>query len=653
MKNREEKDREEKDREEKDREEKDREEKDREEKDGGMKSGEIREKNRKSGVKSENARIGASGEKGEKVRVGVKSGEKRGAKSGAGSGARRERVRNAVKVFFALLLALVLVLSTLTPLLMSFGETDDDRLMVNGVVDDVLREDRLVQHLRIRLGSGAYDGLYLETVYDRGKSEVGGSNGATGNEAQGSKGAQAPLATGDKVIVSLEKDRGGAISRSFVVGKGEMANVQSMMKTQGKVVEVIEESEAHVQTVKVELRGSSYKGVEVVVPFDRDPDKSGQLLAPLKAGDGVAVYVETDKYGAVKSAYAMTGGASSAQLMRVGGTVTSVIEEKVDSVAKTHTQIVRVRFHSDVFKGLECIAQFERNAYFNEGYLLEPVEEGTEVILQVERDMYGAVSKAYVADVKREHLIWWLVALFFICLLLVGGLKGVKAIVSLLVTGIMVFFVFIPLILRGHNPVLLSILVCIFVVAVSFLIISGVHRKTLAATAGTVFGIVIAGVLFLIFTELMRISGITTEHARMLLFIPQKIQLDFKGLLFAGVLIASMGASMDIGMTVASTVNEVGINSPDIKRFALFKAGLNVGRDAMATMTNTLILAYVGTSLNMVLLLSANSIQPIVYLNWEILAVEIARALTATIGLVSAIPITAFIAAELFDKKRK
>lgn len=318
-------------------------------------------------------------------------------------------------------------------------------------------------------------------------------------------------------------------------------------------------------------------------------------------------------------------------------------------------QILKVRVTSPgPYNGLVIDAEYERNAYFNEKYLLSELKAGDKVVLHAEKDKYGAISKAYVADVDRHNTLIWLVGVFFAGLLLVGGLKGgLKAIFSLLLTGVMVFLVFIPLILKGYNAVILSIAVCIVVITLSFLIISGFHRKTLAATAGTAVGIVIAGVLFLVFSAIMKITGVADEHAKMLIFSAHTVAIDLKGLLFAGVLIASMGASMDIGMTVASTVNEVEANSPGISKFALFKAGLNVGRDAMATMANTLILAYTGTSLNLILLLSLNNIKPIVFLNWEILAIEITRALTATIGLLSAIPVTAYIAAELFDKKAR
>lgn len=327
-----------------------------------------------------------------------------------------------------------------------------------------------------------------------------------------------------------------------------------------------------------------------------------------------------------------------------------VLKDKGENERKTQT--VEVRITSGIYEGEIVDALFERNAYYSTKYILDSLEPGAKVILHIEKDKYGAISKAYVADTNREGTLLFLLLLFFGILILVGGFKGVKAIASLVITALALFLVFIPGILRGFDPVLLSILTCMFVITVSFLIISGFSRKTAAAIAGTLFGIIVAGLLFLLFSSLMRISGISDEHARSLLFIPQQIQFEFRGLLFAGILIASMGACMDIGMTVASTVNEVGETSPGITKMALFRAGTNVGKDAMATMTNTLILAYAGTSLNIILLLSANDVPSINYLNWELIAIEITRALTATIGLVSAIPITAFIAAELFDKKR-
>lgn len=577
----------------------------------------------------------------------------------------KEKMREGIKIALAIILALILVLTTLSPLMTVFGESGeptDSSPRASDTAGEIPPHSEAADRqgaqlfgatvlsleggnqVKIRFNTGIWKDLAYVAVYDPARP----SDASRAGELQ----------KNDKVIVSVKIDGNGAPASAEIVEKGEMANREKVFVIPAKVLETVREDADAVQWIQVEMKGDAYKGLELLVPFDRkdrtapaEQNGGATLLPALKKGDGVTLYVETDKYGAISKAYVQMQK-SKAETERMYGVVTEVLEERIDSAAKTHTQMVTVRLDSREWKGLECYAQFERNAYFNEGYLLDELSVGDKVVLQLEKDIQGAISKAYVADVKKEHLIYLLIALFFLCLILVGGWKGVKAIVSLILTAIMVFFVFIPLILKGYPPVLLSMAVCIVVVALSFLIITGWNRKTFAAAAGTIFGIIIAGVMFLIFTSLMKITGVISEHARMLLFIPQKIHIDFKGLLFAGVLIASMGASMDIGMTVSSTVNEVGINSPGIRKMALFRAGLNVGRDAMATMTNTLILAYVGTSLNLVLLLNANSVHSIVFLNWEILAVEITRALTATIGLVSAIPITAFIAAELFDKTR-
>lgn len=320
----------------------------------------------------------------------------------------------------------------------------------------------------------------------------------------------------------------------------------------------------------------------------------------------------------------------------------------VDSADDALKQVVTVRITSGIYSGREAKAQYERNAFFSDKYVLDPIQVGQRVILHVEKDRYGGISIAYVSGHERDLPMLWLFGLFCLVLLVVGRSKGIKAILSLLVTVLAILFFLLPMILKGYNPVMLSILTCIFVVCVSLLIISGFNRKTVAAIIGTIGGVITAGVLFLIFSNLMHITGIMDEQANLLLYIPQQIAIDFKGLLFAGILVASMGASMDIGIAVASSINEVRENSPGIGHKALFRAGMNVGKDAMATMTNTLILAYTGTSINLMLLLIAHERPFINFMNWEIIGIEVTRALTATIGLVAAIPLTAFVAAQLF-----
>lgn len=327
---------------------------------------------------------------------------------------------------------------------------------------------------------------------------------------------------------------------------------------------------------------------------------------------------------------------------------------RVDAEDKSNKQLATVRITSGIYKDQETQVEYQRDFLLNGKYILEPLQVGNRLILRVEKNRYGGIAIAYVSGHEHDIPMLWLFGLFCLILVVVGLGKGLKAILSLSVTVLSVIFFLLPMILKGYDPVLLSILTCAFVVCVSLLIISGFNRKTLAAMIGTIGGVITAGVLFLVFSSIMHITGIVgDEHATFLLSVLQSVSIDFKGLLFAGILIASMGASMDIGIAVASSINEVCENSPGIGRKALFKAGMNVGKDAMATMTNTLILAYTGTSINLMLLLIVNKLPFFSFMNWEPIAIEVTRALTATIGLVAAIPLTALVASRLFGHVKK
>ena len=193
---------------------------------------------------------------------------------------------------------------------------------------------------------------------------------------------------------------------------------------------------------------------------------------------------------------------------------------------------------------------------------------------------------------------------------------------------------------------------CILIIAVTLLIISGFNKKTLSAIIGTAGGVLIAGIIALIVGSAAKLTGFGDDESQMLMYIPQNITFDFRGLLFAGILIGTMGATMDVGMSIASAMHEIKENSPNIKTSALFKAGMNVGRDAMPTMSNTLILAYAGGSLHLMLLLMAYETPFTHIINWDMIASEVLRSIAGSIGIIFAIPITA-LASVLIEKYEK
>jgi len=256
----------------------------------------------------------------------------------------------------------------------------------------------------------------------------------------------------------------------------------------------------------------------------------------------------------------------------------------------------------------------------------------------------------FIADYARDVPIIWLISLFAIILVLIGGKKGLKALLSLLITIGLIFFVLFPLTLRGYDPLFVAILVAGLVSLIVFRIVGGKTVKSLAAAIGTLLGVTIAGLLAWIVGNMMHMSGMSSEESRILLY-SMDMKIDFQGLLFASILIGALGAIMDVGMSIASAIDEVRKVHPEANLKNLFQAGMNVGRDVMGTMSNTLILAYTGSALPLLLLLIANNISLAKIINSEMIAVEILRALAGSIGLVLCIPITAIVSAFIYSKR--
>jgi len=312
-------------------------------------------------------------------------------------------------------------------------------------------------------------------------------------------------------------------------------------------------------------------------------------------------------------------------------------------------QVVRVRVTSGRFQGQ--VLEIENILGANPAYDID-LAEGNDVLLYavVEGDQ---IVEAHVESLSRDRQLLYLAALFILALLVVGGLKGVKASLTLGFTVLVVLKVLLPLILRGYNPIALTVLVAAVTTAATLTVVGGFNRKTLAAVTGTLGGVVVAGLLGIVFGSVGRLTGLSAEEAQMLLYIPQGVQFDFRGLLFAGMIVGALGAVMDVAMSISSALEEIKQANPRVSTPALLRAGMNVGRDIMGTMSNTLILAYTGSSLPLLLLFLAYDTPLLRIVNLDLMATEIIRALAGSIGLIAAIPITAFVAACLLPSKGK
>jgi uncharacterized membrane protein len=210
----------------------------------------------------------------------------------------------------------------------------------------------------------------------------------------------------------------------------------------------------------------------------------------------------------------------------------------------------------------------------------------------------------------------------------------------------------LPLILRGVNPILVSVITAVLVTVVTIFLVAGINHKSISAIAGTSIGVIVAGVISYVVGNQASLSGLSAEEATMLMYIPQGIQFNFRHLLFAGIIMGALGAAMDVGISIASAIDEIHKANPRLSSRRLFRSGMNVGKDVMGTMVNTLILAYTGTSIPMLLLFMAYETELSKVFNLDVIATEIVRSLSGSIGLILTIPITAIIASYYAKDKR-
>lgn len=280
-----------------------------------------------------------------------------------------------------------------------------------------------------------------------------------------------------------------------------------------------------------------------------------------------------------------------------------------------------------------------------------PVHDGDKIVVSIEEVDDGSIN-VHISDYQRQNHILYLCIVFIVLLILIGRSKGLKAIITLSLTLIAIAKILLPLILKGINPIPVTIIVSISIIVITMLLISGVNNKSFAAIIGTSGGVLFAGIIAFIIGSQIQLTGLSSEEASMLLYIPQKVTLDFKSLLFAGIIMGALGAVMDIAMSIASAMEEIYNANNRITRKELFSSGMNVGRDVMGTMTNTLILAYTGSSIPLLLLFLAYDTPMKKILNLDIIATEIVRSLAGSIGLVLTIPLTALVASLLMKKER-
>ena len=274
---------------------------------------------------------------------------------------------------------------------------------------------------------------------------------------------------------------------------------------------------------------------------------------------------------------------------------------------------------------------------------------GSEVILSV---VWSGekTPEVNIADYHRTPALGWLTLVLLAVFLLFGGCSGLKSLAGLIVSVLLIALVLLPLSLRGVSPLLTAVAISLLTTTTTMLLVAGRSRKAAAAIIGTIGGVIIAGIAAQLVIQAAPLTGLSSEEAQILRgsVLNQKPPF-YTGLLAAGMLIGALGVIMDVGISVASAVQEVAKTNKHLPGSALYKSGMNVGRDIMGTMTSTLVLAYAGSALPLLLL--AQQIPSSKLLNLDLVATEVASALSGSLGLVCTIPLTALAAALLMSKE--
>lgn len=256
----------------------------------------------------------------------------------------------------------------------------------------------------------------------------------------------------------------------------------------------------------------------------------------------------------------------------------------------------------------------------------------------------------YISDYVRRTPLYILFAIFAGLTVLIGRKRGIASLVGMGISFVVIFSFVLPQILTGANPILTAVAASLLIIPVTFYLSHGFSRKTTAAVLGTIISLIITGILAQYFVGIANLTGFASEEASFLQTAKPGV-INITGLLLAGIIIGVLGILDDITISQAAIVFQLKEASPKIPLYELFRRTMDIGRDHIASMVNTLILVYTGAALPL-LLLFINTPRPFAeIINYEIIAEEIIRTLVASIGLILAVPSTTYISSLMANRK--
>jgi uncharacterized membrane protein len=322
-------------------------------------------------------------------------------------------------------------------------------------------------------------------------------------------------------------------------------------------------------------------------------------------------------------------------------------------------QIVTLRLTSGKYKGQEV---FSANPFAGQ-YTDRVLKIGD--ILYVSINLKGGdavgAGAASIGEFVRTSFLLYLAGIFTALVIIIGGMKGVKSIVSLALSTIFIIAVLVPMCLQGYSPVWIAILISAINTIITFILIGGVSKKAFAGILGTIGGLFITAILAFISSQVLHFTGQDInfgflELGKRLWMSPESTGWNFSGILVAGMILGASGAVMDASMAVASAIEQVKKANPQLGVWNCIKAGMNVGKDEMGMMANTLIFAYIGADITLILMPmvtfgeEGRAMPMTRVINEEATSAEIVQAIAGTIGIIMSIPLTAVIAGFLIGR---
>ena len=400
------------------------------------------------------------------------------------------------------------------------------------------------------------------------------------------------------------------------------------------------------------------EGTAPTTPLVRKPITASRVLSVLILSLAALIF------------YFAYARAQSAPALPQSTVQSGIAYEKGEVIAITRNEYQPLQDFEDVPMGKQFLTieittgdfagQRFSNVTNNLSYLYGTVlEEGDDVTLAVSYDN-GQVTNLVLEDYDRTNPLLIVLGLFLLVTVLVGGKVGAKSLLGLCLTIVCTFTVLIPLLIDGA-PTLPTILgVCAYVTIVEFVILDGVNKKTICAILGTISGVILAALFGNLACEILRINGYTTYEVESaieaLLQIKQgqtpEHSIQLGDLLVGGILIAALGAVNDVAMSISSAMKELITVNPNLTRKELFKSGMAIGRDMVGTMTNTLILAFVGSSL--VVMIYLVSLEPSYQqlMSTRYLSVEVVQGVASSVGVILAVPLSVLMGTILYGASK-